>query len=107
MRSTRPWIVLLLVFASGLAIGAGGMHLYTRHTIAPPPGRHGPPTAEDIARRMTELLDLGQEQQAVTLDILERHHPKAEAIMDRFHSEMDAELEAVHEELRPDRKSVV
>ncbi len=91
--SVKVAIYLLLVFASGIAVGAFSQHLYTARTVSARTTRpHSTP--EEYRKRylgeMQSRLKLDEQQTAKLNSILDQTRSRFEEIRERSKPEMDA-----------------
>ena len=90
--SVKVAIYLLLVFASGIAVGAFSQHLYTARSVSARTSR--PRNPEEYRKRymgeMQTRLNLSAEQAAKLNSILDKTRTRFDEIRERSKPEMDA-----------------
>ena len=83
---------LLLVFASGIAVGAFSQHLYTARSVSARTSR--PRNPEEYRKKylgeMKSRLNLNEEQAAKLNSILDQTHTRFEELRERSKPETDA-----------------
>ena len=99
MSRTTTWAVALLVvtFATGVAVGVGSRAIWTRHAQAAAPERRRGP--DHLVRELNEALRLTPAQRDTVHAILQRHWARMtevwETVRPRFDSmraQMDSEI---------------
>ncbi len=119
MKKWRVWLVVAIVFVSGIIIGATGTGFYFQHTFR---GilHQGPSAVRNvIMKKLTAELNLTKDQQEEIGDILEetqfqlqqlrvRYHPQMEEIINngvatmktRLSAEQQKKLDALYEKVK-------
>ena len=80
MNKSVSVLLVAALFASGVAVGALGMHLYYFEKLSGPRDRGPGPPPPVMGRWLTERLDLSKEQQQRVEEILEESHRRSSEI---------------------------
>lgn len=79
MKQLKPWLVLVLVFATGVAVGAVGTRLAVRQFVRTAIA-HPDALRDRIERELIRRLDLSAEQQPRVRAALTRAHARVQAL---------------------------
>lgn len=89
MTKWKVWLIIAIVFASGIVIGSVGAQFYFKHTFRGI--LHQGPVAvrQVIMNKLTAELNLTKDQQEEIQDILEETQFQLQQLRARYHPEME------------------
>ncbi|MEF2146438.1 MAG: hypothetical protein V3573_13420 [Desulfovibrionaceae bacterium] len=96
MKNMKAIVVLLLVFASGAAVGS-----YATMRVMPYRMPEGPPPARHMVRDLSRYIGLTDAQKAEAERIFESHREEVEAALGELKPRLDAILDKAAAELKP------
>jgi len=97
---TRMWIAMVLLFASGVAVGFFGSGLLLRQRINEFVGRGPSGMHTRVVQRALRDLDLSLDQRRQIDMILDETEPRMRMLGDEFRTEIDRALDEQHERIK-------
>ncbi len=110
MNRSQPSLILslVLVFASGIAVGSVGYHLYTAKAVAASVSQSPDRFRRDFITDMKSKLSLSEEQVTKVNVVLDQTHLQYKELRDRMKPDMNRikseQVEKINSLLNPDQQ---